>query len=133
MSVQKLVEGVRMDDIGFVVAGLIDPFHAEIRSWNSNVGYVGWFYILPYQAPLYLIYTGALAILSVILAKIISRTPSCLDMVWYAWLIFLLPGWLAAFVVFVFSLMLFLLLQYLSSLVVRVTSKRAVDRRRSMT
>lgn len=108
------IAGVELPpNIGVALAKLIDPFQVDVN-WNSNPGYVGWFIVSPWSAFLYLLYTFFLAFLSIFLVRKMGGRSISLDMVWFAWLSFLLPGWIASFVLFVHSLCVFLMLRAFS-------------------
>jgi hypothetical protein len=86
-----------------------------VGDWNTNIGYVSWFFIAPFLVPLYLVYTIFLGWLSWHLIKKIGDTPLSRDMVWVAWLIYLMPPWFGAFVNFIHAMLLFLLFQFVAS------------------
>lgn len=87
----------------------------DIGNWNTNIGYVGWFFIAPYLTPLYIAYTLFLGFLSFYLVKKIGISNSSEDMLWLAWLAYLLPPWLGAFVNFVYALFIFLLIKIIAT------------------
>lgn len=92
------------------------PGDYKLGQWNTNIGYVGWFFIAPILIPLYILYTFFLASLSVFLTKKISNENSAGDMVWIAWAIYLLAPWLNVFVTFIYTLMLFYFLKMFFSI-----------------
>lgn len=81
----------------------------EIGSWNVNIGWVGWLFISPYWIPVFIIYTTLLCFLSVFFAKKIGMNPLFSDLIWLSWLVYLIPGWLGAFVGFIYALLVFLI------------------------
>lgn len=87
-------------DFGFQSAALGD--------WNVNTGILSWFFIAPALAPLYLIYIFCLGMLSVYLVRKIGANPSAKDMVWLAWLVYLMPPWFPAFITFIQALVIML-------------------------
>lgn len=103
--------GIKVMNIGVAMTEFIDPNQVQIGSWNMNTGYTGWFFVMPYYVPLYILYTCSLAFLSMALVKKISRSSLSRDMLWFGWLTFLIPGWLASFVLFIYALIFFLCLQ----------------------
>lgn len=117
LAVDRLFGGDRSTNIGVAFAALIDPY-SEVE-WNANIGYIGWFFILPSYWLIYIAYTTLLALASVILLRRISNKPLAADMLWYAWLVFLVPGWLASYVLFVYSLLVFMTVQRITVLVRR--------------
>jgi len=116
IALDRLFGAERSMNIGVAFASLIDPA-IDIGTWNANIGYVGWFFIMPAYAVVYLAYTAMLAFLSVLLLRRISSKPLAKDMLWYGWLVFLVPGWLASFVLFVHSLFVFMCIQRITDFV----------------
>jgi len=112
----RLMHGVKSMPIGvaFTEYALLDT-RLELGSWNTNIGYVGWFFIAPLYVPLYLAYTLLLGYLSVFLVKKVGMTAQASDMVWLTWLVYLLPPWHAAFVGFLYALAVFLVLKLIVS------------------
>ncbi len=87
----------------------------EVGDWNTNIGYVGWFYIAPFLSGFYVLYTLLLSSLSVILVKLIGKSPLSMNMLWYIWLVYLLPPWFGAFVGFIYALVIFLFIKIIVS------------------
>jgi hypothetical protein len=83
----------------------------DVGSWNTNTGWVGWFFVAPLLVPFLIAYTLALCYLGFYFAKKLDMSAMLQDLVWFAWLVYILPGWLAAFVGFVYSLFVFLALK----------------------
>lgn len=83
----------------------------DIGDWNTNIGYVGWFFVAPYLTPIYIFYTLVLGLISFYLVKKIGISESSKDMLWLVWLVYLMPPWLAAFVGFIYALFLFLIMK----------------------
>jgi hypothetical protein len=86
-------------NLGVELAYAIDPDQEE-GSWNSNPGYAAWLILDPTSAPLYLGYTIGLMALSMGLIKRMGAGSAGHDMLWFACLGFLGPGWIASFVLF---------------------------------
>ena len=86
-------------NLGVELAYAIDSDQEE-GSWNSNPGYAGWLILDPESAPLYLGYTLGLMALSVWLIKRMGAGAAGHDMLWFACLGFMVPGWIASFVLF---------------------------------
>lgn len=84
----------------------------DLGSWNTNTGWVGWFIVAPEWAPVLLLYTAALCYVTIFLAKKIGMSPLFRDLVWFSWMVYLMPGWLGAFVGFVYTLALYLALKW---------------------
>jgi hypothetical protein len=93
----------------------------DVGSWNTNTGWVGWFFVVPALGPIFVIYSCALAYLSLFMAKNIGMNKLLENLVWLSWLLYLMPGWLGAFVAFIYALFVFLVLKILFSLVPRIS------------
>jgi hypothetical protein len=109
--------GIRTGTLGNALADVLDPWHED--NWVSNPSYAGWFFISPLLTPLYLAYTLFLGWISVFLVKKLNGDTASLDMLWFAWCYFLLPGWIASFVLFTFSLGTFCLLHFVAAELLR--------------
>ena len=70
---------------------------SELGSWSISSGLAGWIVLEPLWTPFIVLYVGLLALISVVLTPGCHREGSARDMLWYAWLVFLIPGWLTAF------------------------------------
>lgn len=78
--------------------------------WNVNPSVLGWMELDGFFGVPTLFYITLLCLLS---AKISSLLPNTIDtkaMVWYAWLVYINPGWLAAFILFIYSQFIFYML-----------------------
>ena len=93
-----------------------------VGDWNINIGYVGWFFITPWLAPLYILYTVALAWLSFYLVKKIGPSNSMLDVLWFSWAAYLLAPWFAAFVSFIYALLCFIAIKFVIIGVLKMAS-----------
>jgi hypothetical protein len=78
-----------------------------LGSWNMSPSLAGWVLLEPMWTPLFAAYVVALCAATVLLAPGCNREGTIRDMVWYAWLVYLIPGWLAAFTNFIYALVLF--------------------------
>lgn len=96
-------------------------WEAAVGDWNTNIGYVGWFFISPMLAPVYVLYTLALCFLSFYLVRKIGISDAARDMLWLFWLVYILPPWFAAMVTVLQALLIFLLVKLLFAR----TSRRA--------
>ena len=97
------------------------PGNFQLGEWNTNIGYVGWFFIAPILIPQYILYTFSLAFLSVFLTKKISNEESAMDMLWIAWVVYLLAPWLNIFILFIYALFLFYILKFIFAVDLRLT------------
>lgn len=84
----------------------------DVGSWNTNTGWIGWFFVAPGWIPFFLLYTAVLGFLSVYFVKKIGETVAMRDLLWFAWLAYLVSGWLGSFVGFIHALLVFLLLKF---------------------
>jgi hypothetical protein len=108
--------------VGVALTDLLMPkYEFELGSWNINVGFTGWFFIVPYLVPLYLFYNFILCLLSVFFIKQLNCKENSFDVLWITWLIFLLPGWSASFVGFIYSIFIFIILNLLAQFLGRIT------------
>lgn len=114
---EHLIQGRRSMPIGVAFTGYtaIPERVFELGSWNTNIGYPGWLFIAPVYVPLYLVYTLLLGYLSFFLSKKIGTSGQARDMVWLAWLVYLLPPWHAAFVGFLYAMCIFIVFKLLLS------------------
>jgi hypothetical protein len=109
---QKFFFDTRILPIGVAITKYINfGWNFEVGSWNMNIGHVGWFFIDPFNAPFYILYNLFLGFLSVFLLKKIGMSDQARDMVWYAWLIYLMAPWHMAYINFVYAMMLFLIIK----------------------
>lgn len=99
------LSGIRTPDLGVAIADQLDPFHES--NYNANPGFVGWFFIQPWAIPLFILYSGLLCWISIYLVKKLAPKQNALDMLWFAWCLYLVPGWIASFILFSFVLVVF--------------------------
>lgn len=77
---------------------------------NVATSYPGWIVIAPLYSGFYILYTMFLGVLPLLLVKKMTREPAAREMVWLAWLMYLMVPWLGAMVKFVYSVFFFYLL-----------------------
>lgn len=111
-------------NIGQAIAQYFDPSSVGAVNWNVNPSFIGWFFVLPGMSILNLLYAMLLCFASIVLTKMMSRRIESMDMVWYAWLVFLVPGWYGAFFLFVYALVLFVLLHWVVDFFARPVARR---------
>jgi hypothetical protein len=85
-------------------------------SWNVNPSMTGWLTMHAEQLPLALLYLSLLCAASIVLAQLIEQRTAFRDVIWFIWLVFLLPGWIAQFVSFVLALATYLVLAAITRL-----------------
>ncbi|MFP5080828.1 oligosaccharide repeat unit polymerase [Pedobacter sp. JCM 36344] len=95
----------------------------DLGSYNISIGYMGWFFIAPNFALLYIMYTFFLCIISVVLLKQLDRKEGGLDALWLAWLVYLLAGWLIQFIAFIYAIFAFIILTLLTQYFSRLRLK----------
>lgn len=100
------------------LAAFIAPFLDS--SWNVNPSLPGWLTMYEHLLTLAVLYVAGLCALSIVLGSLIDDRPLFRDAVWFVWLTFLVPGWIAQFVSFVLALGVYIALALLS----RVSLKR---------
>jgi hypothetical protein len=82
----------------------------EVGSWNISIGYVSWFFVAPYFIPLYLAYTVFLGFISIFILKKMGASVLSKDILWFYWLVYIMAPWHAAFVGYIYALLVFLIL-----------------------
>jgi hypothetical protein len=85
---------------------LIEPGQTE-TSWNANPTFASWFFVAPYLSVLYVAYVASLMGAAIWIVKRLDGGKAAFDMLWFACLSYLLAGWLASFVLFLHSAVLF--------------------------
>jgi hypothetical protein len=109
----NLVYGFKRDDLGvYLTSTNLFPVNDAGRKWNVNVGYLSWYFISPLLSVFYFLYTVLLLLISVFLVKKIAYHEESKNMLWFAWLIYIMPPWWSAFTLFCYSLLLFYILIY---------------------
>jgi len=109
---ERLFYSARSIPIGVAFTGYGDfNYIFDIGSWNTNIAFAGWFFIAPFLIPIYIAYTIFLGFLSFFLTRKISSLKQSEDMLWFMWLIYILPPWHSAFILFIYSLILFVVLK----------------------
>ncbi len=99
-------------NLGEVLANFIDP-QSIIGSWNSNPTFLSWLFIDPFQIGIYLLFTIALCFITMFLVKKITSSTLSLDMLWYMWLILIMPGWFASLILFLNTLIIFYVITFI--------------------
>ena len=92
-------------DLGQSLGLQLDPL--SIINWNANPTMVGWFFILPQYAIFNFVYAILLGTAFVLLGRMLKQTRESQDMMWYAWLILIIPGWYGAMFLYVYVMALF--------------------------
>lgn len=97
-------------NLGVVLTDFFFPQQEFVGRWNINPGLAAWFIITPLWSLPYLLYILLLCFLSIWCMKQFPLTNASLDAVWLAWLVFLLPGWINAFIGFIYSILLMMII-----------------------
>lgn len=92
-------------DVGQALGLQIDPLSTV--NWNANPTLVGWFFILPQYAVFNFIYVALLGTAFVLMGRTLRQTRESQDMMWYAWLILIIPGWYGAMFLYVYVMGMF--------------------------
>lgn len=79
-------------------------------SWNVNPSLVGWLMIYDESFPMTLLYVVMLCSLSIVFMSRVSRSRFSQDVLWFVWLTFLIPGWIAQFVSFLVAMAIYVFL-----------------------
>jgi len=87
----------------------------DIGDWNVNPGIAGWMVLNPLWSGFVFMYCSLLCFISVCLSKLLGWNAALKDLIWFTWAFYLLPGWLGVFVLFIYSLLLFIFLRHLIS------------------
>lgn len=124
LAYRKILSVSAPPNVGVALTDYFFPFgDFELGSWNLNSGFAGWFFITPGLIPVYFLYIFFLCYLSVFLTKQLERKESSLDALWLAWLIYLVSGWIGAFIGFIYSIFIFILLRVLAQQLARIRFK----------
>jgi hypothetical protein len=94
-----------------------------IGSWNMNPGYAAWFIITPHLSLLYILYTMFLCFMSVFLMKQFELKNHTMDVVWLAWLVYLVPGWINVFILFNYSILFMIAIVFVSKKIALIRFK----------
>ncbi|MBN9546613.1 MAG: oligosaccharide repeat unit polymerase [Alphaproteobacteria bacterium] len=108
LALDRLLGRPEALNVGQVLALQLDPL--SLVNWNANPTLIGWFFILPQYAVFNFLYALLLGAVFVLLGRMLKQTPESRDMMWYAWLILLIPGWYGAMFLYVYVMFLFVAL-----------------------
>ena len=81
---------------------------------NTHTGLVGWLWIIPEWAPVYLGYVLMLTWAGVWLAKKLGASDGIVELVWFAVLVWVMNGWFGAYIEFLQALVVVLMLKLLA-------------------
>jgi len=81
---------------------------------NTHTGLVGWLWIIPEWAPVYLIYVLMLTWAGIWLAKKLGANQGTVELVWFAVLVWVMNGWFGAYIEFLQALVVVLMLKLLA-------------------
>jgi hypothetical protein len=114
-----LTSSVRLQESAQTLAQLIAPDLES--SWNVNPSFIGWLGIHGAMAPLAALYVAVLAFVSHLLMKTVADTETGRDVLWYTWLVLIVPGWIAQFASFIWGLGVFIGLVWALGVAERLT------------
>lgn len=97
-------------------------------AWNVNPSIVGWLSIYSDTLPQALVYVISLAVASFALMRKISDSTHARDVLWFYWLMFLIPGWISQFNSLLVAMLIFIALNFFLNFALRVCNL-ATDRR----
>lgn len=98
--------GEQPPNLGFLLVQVLDPFSSDV-SWNANPSLTAWVILFPQMTPMFIAYCTALVAASLAIVRNLGGGQQAYDMVWFACLMFIMPGWIAAYITFFHSLVLF--------------------------
>lgn len=102
---RKIFEFPSIPDIHLQLLTFLIPEQLPVDAiTNTHVGLVGWLWISPELFLLYFMYLLLISGVGVWVAKKAGGTPLQMDLIWFAWLGFLMNGWFAAYIEFVQAL-----------------------------
>ncbi len=121
----KLFGNAGVPDIHNTLLAYLVPYQLPFETiTNTHVGFVGWFWISPKLFPLYLIYVGLLSWAGIFLAKLLRVNNLMTDIVWLAWLAYLMNGWLGAYIQFLQALIIMITIRmFLAKFRVKIISR----------
>lgn len=88
--------------------------------WNICIGFSGWFYIAPHLIWFYLFYVFFLLFASAYFIKQIGKEEGGSDVLWLAWISFIMQGWIMAFIGFIYAVIWFIIIQKVAKKISRV-------------
>jgi hypothetical protein len=121
LAIDRLFGDPSRISAGFALAAQLDP--ASEVAWNANPTMIGWFFIVPQYASLNFLYVLFISALLALMGKMLKATEESRDMVWYAWLVLLVPGWYGAFFLYVYAMALFVALHMIFNFSVTMWSR----------
>jgi hypothetical protein len=95
------------DNLGMHLAKLLDPLNTDVN-WNSNPGLLAWIIINPSASIAYGSYLFCIVYCTLIFIKSLRHEqPEVRDVVWFSWLVYLIPGWTGSLFLFLHSAVVF--------------------------
>ena len=107
IALDRILNEPMRESIASAFAHYIDPNSIDVN-WNANPTLVGLMSIDPCFGIPTLVYVSLLCWLSSYFFAKSIKTESGRDILWYAWLVYINPGWLGAFILYIYSQALFL-------------------------
>jgi hypothetical protein len=110
----------RLSESSALLAVFIVPGNQS--AWNVNPSVVGWLSIYSGSLPQAIVYILLLAAASYALMKKLSDTIHSRDVLWFYWLVFLIPGWISQFSSLIIAMILFIFLNMMLNFMVKVSA-----------
>lgn len=108
----------RVSESSGLLATFIVP--ANNSAWNVNPSILGWLAIHNNSLPQAILYVLALAISSFFLMSRLATTTHARDVLWFYWLVYIIPGWISQFSSMIIAMIMFIFLNIMLNLVIRV-------------
>lgn len=118
---EKLIYGERSFSLATAVLGTEMFSHSDriVGRSVTNLSYASWFFAAPLYSGLYLLYTVFILVLSVIMINANGKTRQSLNLLWFVWLIYLMPPWFGSIISFIYGLGLLVLARVIFQMFVR--------------
>lgn len=108
----------RLSESSDLLATFILP--GNTSAWNVNPSVVGWLSIYSDSLPQAIVYIILLAAASYALMKKLADTVHSRDVLWFYWLVFIIPGWISQFSSMIMAMIMFILLNTMLNLMIKV-------------
>lgn len=111
-TLRKLFDIQNISDIHLQLLTYLIPEQLPVDAvTNTHVGLVGWLWVTPYLAPLYFVYILFLSWCAIWLGRKAGGAPLLMNVIWFAWLGFLMNGWFAAYIDFLQAIVIMIFIR----------------------